>query len=296
MYSIGQGLKNIGRNVRLSLASVATVSACIFLFCLFFSVLSNLNLMVQNIETKVGVTVFFDENLTDEEIQSIGAKIGERSEIKSMEFTSADDAWNQFKNEYFKGREELAEGFAEDNPLAGSANYTIFLNKAGQQEALITYLENLEGVRQVNYSSKAGSTLSGISRGISIVSLVIILLLFIVSIFIVSNTVSVSAEFRKTETSIMRLIGATNSMIRAPFVIEGVVLGLIGAVIPLIIIYFLYNYAAGYLATHITVISDVLELIPIREIFPYMTAGALIIGVGMGFIASEITLRKYLKV
>ena len=296
MYNLKQGFKNIGRNLRLSLASVATVSACIFLFCLFFSVMANLNLMVKNIETKVGVTVFFNEELNDSEIRAIGDEIAKRSEVQSMKYTSAEEAWEEFKSEYFKGREELAEGFAEDNPLKGSANYTIFLKKAGAQDAFVSYLEGLEGVRQVNYSSKTGSVLAGISRGITIVSAAIILLLFIVSVFIVGNTISVSAEFRKNETAIMRLIGATNSMIRAPFVIEGVVLGLLGAVLPLAAIYYLYRYATEYLNTHFTVISDVLELIPIGNIFPYMALGALAIGVGMGFIASEISLRKYLKV
>lgn len=296
MYNIKQGIKNICRNIRLSLASVATISACVFLFCLFFSVIVNMNQMVRNIETKVGITVFFDENLSADEIKTIGSEIEKRSEVKSMEFTSAEDAWQSFKSEYFDGHEELAEGFAADNPLKGSANYTVFLNSVDNQEAFVKYLENVDGVRQVNYSSKAGSMLSGISRALLFVSVVIIGILLVVSMFLVSNTISVSAEFRKNETSIMRLIGATNSMIKAPFVIEGVILGIVGAIIPLIIIYLLYNYAVSYLSQHFTMIGDVMEFLPLGSIFPYMSIAALLIGVGMGFIASEITMGKYLKV
>jgi len=295
-YNIGQACKNISRNIRLSLASVATIAACIFLFCLFFSVIANLTSMIKNIETKVGITVFFDEGLSQNEINAIGDEIAARPEVKNVEFTSGDEAWKQFKAEYFEGREELAEGFADDNPLAGSANYTIFLKDIGQQENFVRYLESIEGIRQVNYSSQAGSSLGNVNKLLGIIAVFIVGILLAVSIFLISNTIAISAEFRKTETAIMRLIGATNHMIRAPFVIEGVILGIIGAGLPLIIVYLLYNYAVKYLSDRFTMLSDVFAFIPISELFPYMAMTAMILGIGMGFFASLIAIRKHMKV
>ncbi|MBQ0145897.1 MAG: permease-like cell division protein FtsX [Lachnospiraceae bacterium] len=296
MYSIGQAFKNICKNIRLSLASVATISACIFLFCLFFSVIVNLRNIVTNIETKVGITVFFDEDLSDSEVKTIGEEIKSRPEVKDIEFTSADDAWESFKKDYFEGREELAEGFAQDNPLKGSSSYSIWLNDVTKQDEFVQWLQGLNGVRQVNYSNQAGSMLTGLNNALLIVSLVLIGVLLAVAIFLIRNTVVISAEFRKSETAIMKLVGATNSMIRAPFIIEGVVLGFVGAAIPLAAIYFLYNYAVTYMQKNFTMLSDIFSFLPISEIFPVMAVTALLLGVGIGFFTSLFALNKHLRV
>lgn len=296
MYSIGQAFKNICKNLRLSLASVATISACIFLFCLFFSVIVNLRSIVTNIENKVGITIFFEEDLGDNEVRALGEEIKSRPEVKNIEYTSADEAWESFKADYFEGHEELAEGFAEDNPLKGSSSYTIWLNDAAKQDDFVVWLQGLQGVRQVNYSSQAGSMLTGFNNAMLIVSLVLIGVLLAVAVFLIRNTVVISAEFRKSETAIMRLVGATNGMIRAPFIIEGVVLGLVGAAIPLAAIYFLYNYAVGFMQENFTMLSDVFSFIPITEIFPSMAVVALLLGVGIGFFTSLFAMNKHLKV
>ena len=296
MYSIGQAFKNICKNLRLSLASVATISACIFLFCLFFSVIVNLRSIVTNIENKVGITVFFEEDLGDNGVRVLGEEIKSRPEVKNIEYTSADEAWESFKADYFEGHEELAEGFAEDNPLKGSSSYTIWLNDAAKQDDFVVWLQGLKGVRQVNYSSQAGSMLTGFNNAMLIVSLVLIGVLLAVAVFLIRNTVVISAEFRKSETAIMRLVGATNGMIRAPFIIEGVVLGLVGAAIPLAAIYFLYNYAVGFMQENFTMLSDVFSFIPITEIFPSMAVVALLLGVGIGFFTSLFAMNKHLRV
>lgn len=169
------------------------------------------------------------ENLTEQDIQGLGEIIHQRPEIREMYYISAEDAWNSFKEEYFAGHEELAEGFAEDNPLAGSASYEIFLNDISQQDELVAYLQGLDGVRQVNYSNSAVAGFSGFNRVIGVLSSLIIGVLLAVSLFLINNTISVAAAFRRQECQIMRLIGATNFMIRAPFIVEGVMIGLIGA-------------------------------------------------------------------
>ena len=296
MYSIGQAFKNICKNIRLSLASVATISACIFLFCLFFAVIVNLRSIVNNIESKVGITVFFNEDLNENEIKSIGDEIRKRPEVKDMQFTSADEAWEDFKADYFEGREELAEGFAEDNPLKGSSSYSIWINDISKQKQFVEWLEGLDGVRQVNYSSQAGSVLTGFNNALLVVSLVLICVLLAVAAFLIRNTIIISAEFRKSETAIMRLVGATNSMIRAPFIIEGVILGLIGTAIPLAIAYFMYDYAIESLQRNFSILSDVFNFIPISQLFPPMAIVALLLGVGIGFFTSLFALNRHLRV
>ncbi len=295
-YCLKQGIINICRNVWFSLASVATISACIFLFCMFFSIITNVRNMVRNVETTVGITIFFDENLTESEIHAIGDEIGKRSEVREMQFTSESEAWETFSKDYFAGVEDLAEGFMEDNPLAGAASYQIFLNDISKQQEFVAYLQGVNGVRRVNYSNSAADGLTSFNAIVGILSVVIIGVLLAVSVFLISNTINVAAAFRKNENQIMRYIGATNYMIRAPFVVEGIVIGLLGAVIPLACMFYLYRQVIGYVADRFQILSGIFQILPLEQIFPYMAGTAVLLGLGIGFFASFFTIRKHLKV
>lgn len=295
-YCLKQGVINICRNILFSLASIATVSACIFLFCLFFSIMVNVQYVVKNTESTVGITVFFNEGLDKNKITEIGNEIKQRKEVKEVKFTSAEDAWSEAKKEYFGDMQDLAEGFEEDNPLANSSSYSIFLNDLTQQDELVSWLNGIEGVRKVNYSKTAAEGMNSLNKVIGILSMLIIGILLAVAIFLISNTISVAAAFRKNENQIMKLIGATNYMIRAPFVVEGVIIGLVGASLPLIAIYFLYRSAVGYVVTKFSILSGLFQFLPVDAIFPYMAATAMSLGLGIGFFVSLFTIRKNLKV
>lgn len=286
------------RNVWFSLASTAIVSACIFLFCVFFSIITNVEYMVTLAETTMGITVFFDEDLSEAEIQNLGDQIAadQAGLIKDMNYISAEEAWNSFQTEYFGEEADLAEGFAEDNPLAGSASYEIFLNNISDQDRMVSYLEGLDGVRKVNYSSTAAAGLTSFNRILAMLFGAIIIMLLAVAVFLISNTISVAAEFRKNENKIMRLIGATNFMIRAPFVVEGMMIGLVGAVIPLAAMYFLYLNTVEYVTERFRLLSGLIQFLPIEQIYPRMAGISLVLGVGLGFIVSFVTIRKHLQV
>lgn len=296
IYCLKQGLINIRRNLLHSLASTATISACIFLFCLFFAIIGNVRHFAMEAETTVGITVFFDESLSEDEILVIGDQIQARSEVAEMNYISAQEAWESFKTEYFGDMEELAEGFAEYNPLAGSASFEIFLKDISLQDQMVEYLNSIEGVRKVNYSNAAAAGLNSLNRIIGAVSAVIIGVLLAVAVFLISNTISVAAAFRKQENEIMKLIGATNYMIRAPFVVEGLLIGLVGAAIPLAAVFFLYRETADYVTAHYVIMTGIFTPVPIQEMMPVMTAVALALGGGIGFFGSFFTIRKHLRV
>ena len=286
------------RNVWFSLASTAIVSACIFLFCVFFSIITNIEYMVTMAETTMGITVFFDEDLSEAEIQALGEQIqsDKAGLIKSMNFISASEAWNSFQTDYFGEEADLAEGFAEDNPLAGSASYEIFLKNISSQDDMVKYLETLNGVRKVNYSSTAAAGLTSFNRILAMLFGAIIIMLLAVAVFLISNTISVAAEFRKNENKIMRLIGATNFMIRAPFVVEGMMIGLVGAAIPLAAMYFLYLNTVEYVTEKFRLLSGLIRFLPVGQVYPEMAAISLALGGGLGFIVSFMTIRKHLRV
>ena len=247
IYCTKEGMRNIIRNIWFSLASVAIISACIFLFCMFFGLIANVQYMVRNAESTVGITVFFNEDMSEDDIQKIGDEIRARDEVKEVKYVSAEEAWENFKKEYFKGVEDLAEGFADDNPLAGSASYEIYLKDIDMQDDMVAWLGTVQGIRKINYSSDTASGLSSFNKMLGLLSGVIIAILLAVAIFLISNTITTAAAFRREENRIMRLIGATNFMIRAPFVVQGVMIGLVGALIPLAITYFLYRQAVVYM-------------------------------------------------
>ena len=133
-YTIKQGIVNIWKNKLFSLVSIATMTACIFLFGLFYMIVVNFQSMVKNAESGVAVTVLFDEGISDQRIEEIGELISERPEVSHYDFISADEAWESFKEVYFEGNEAAAASFAGDNPLANSASYAIYMNDISMEE------------------------------------------------------------------------------------------------------------------------------------------------------------------
>ena len=304
-YTIKQGFANIFRNKWYSLASIATISACLFLFGLFYCIVSNFQNILKTAEEGVSVTVFFHSDMdnceshvdgqipSEQRLEEIGQEIAKRAEVSEVQFQSADDAWATFGPDYFG--EDYAEGFPE-NPLAGEDTYEIFLSDVSMQDALVTWLQSLPDVRKVNYSEMTANTLSGLNLLIAYVSMGIIVILLAVSIFLISNTVAIGISVRSAEINIMKYIGATDFFVRAPFVLEGMLIGLIGAAVPLGLIYSLYNYALNYVINRFMVLSGFLNFLSVDEIFHFLIPVSLGVGVGIGFLGSVATVRKHLHV
>lgn len=235
-----------------SAASIATMTACIFLFGLFFSLLINFRYIVKNAEEGVAVTVLFDDGVDQATINSIGEQIKAYKGVTKVEYVSAEEAWDEWSKQYFGDTElasEMAEGFKNDNPLANSSSYSVYVDKIEHQDALVKYIEGLDGVREVNQLKGATQTLSSFNTLLTYISVAIILILLCVAVFLISNTVAIGISIRKEEIGIMKLIGATNFFVRAPFLIEGMIIGLIGAIIPLVLLFVMYKKVIEYVLT-----------------------------------------------
>ena len=170
------------------------------------------------------------------------------------------------------------------------------MNDISMQPTLVSYLEGLEGVREVNRSEVTASALTGVNALIAYVSIGIIAILLAVSVFLISNTVTIGISVRKEEISIMKYIGATDYFVRAPFVIEGMLIGAIGALIPLGIIYLLYNNVIEYIEQRFSILTTILAFLPVDAIFKTLLPLSLLIGIGIGFLGSITTVRKHLRV
>ena len=295
-YCIKQGLKNIWRNKMFSLASIATMAACIFLFGIFFCVVENFQHMVREMEKSVAVTVFFDEGLSQEQIDAIGEQIRARTEVSDAVFVTADEAWDEYKEIYFEEAPELAEGFEDDNPLANEAHYEIYLKNVESQDDLVTWLESVEGIRRINESAQVADILTNFNLLVGYISIAVILLLLCVSVFLISNTVTIGIAVRREEIAIMKLIGATNGFVKAPFVVEGIIIGLIGAAVPLGLLYFLYTKLVNFMGDRFNVLTGLLQFLPVGEMFRILLPVGMALGVGIGFFGSFFTIRKHLKV
>lgn len=278
-----------------SLASIITMAACIFLVGVFYSLVTNVDNIAHKVEQEVPITVFFDEGTTDEQMQEVGNLIQARQEVERVEFESGDQAWQNFKDKYFQGS-DAADGFKDDNPLVNSSNYQVYLNQIEKQTELVNYIQGLDHVREVNQSEQAANTLGSFNKLVSYASIIIIAILLLISVFLISNTVSVGISVRKEEIGIMKYIGATDAFVRAPFVLEGMVLGVIGAAIPLVALYFLYNTAVEFILTKFNVLTGVVDFIPVWQIYQVLLPIGLLLGIGIGFIGSIWTTRKHLRV
>ena len=296
LYSFKQGLLNIIRNKMFSLASVATMAACIFMFGIFYILISNFTAIIKDAEENVGVTVFFDQGVGEDKIEEIRVQIKKRAEVSKIEYVSAKEAWDTFQVEYFKGYETAAESFGDENPLANSANLEVYLNDISMQSSLVSYIERIDGVRKVNQSKDIADTLTDLNKLLSYNTGGIILILLCVAIFLISNTVTIGISVRKEEIGIMKLIGATDYFVRAPFVVEGVVIGLVGALLPLLLLFIMYDRICVYIAERFNLIGDMIKFLPAGTVFKTLVPVALLLGVGIGFLGSRFTIRKHLKV
>ncbi len=295
-YCFMQGLKNIRRNLLFSLASIGTIVACLFLFGIFYAVVINFESMMKQMEEAVAVTVFFNPDISQEKIDEIGEAIRVREEVNTMDFVSAEEAWKKFSLDLYEDQEKIDAAFGSDNPLKDYASYNITIANVEQQPEFVRFLESLDGVRMVKSSAATAESFASINSLVGYASIAVIIILLLVSVFLISNTITIGITIRKEEISIMKLIGATDFFVRVPFIVEGVTIGLAGSVVPCVFLYFMYEMVADFLTSTFVNLGRWMNFLPRNEVFQTLIPACLLIGIGIGFIGSIVTTRKHLKV
>jgi len=295
-YGLKEGIVNLFKNRLMTFASVGTISACLLVVSIFYIVSSNVDYMVEAVQNNIGIAVFFDEGVSEEKILEIKATVDARAEVYNSTYISAAEAWTSFKSDYFTGREELLSGFEDENPLANSASLQIFLADISKQGELVNYINSLEGIRHIREDRQITDIIKTVSDMIQYVSIVLILVLLLISIFLISNTVRIGIEVRKKEINIMKYIGATDSFIRGPFIVEGALIGILGAVIPLSLVYYFYDDVINQVLLKFTILKDYLVFIPVLEMFKLLVPISIGVGMLIGIFGSLITVTKHLKV
>lgn len=296
-YSIKQGAKNLRRNLLFSLASIGTIVACLFLFGIFYSLVLNMESEIKNIEESLTISVFFDEGISEQQIMKVGDQLKDMKNVDTMKYISPDVAWNTYVKDVYQGDKTYVESvFGDDNPLVNSASYEVTLKNIEGQKNTVEQIEGIAGVRKVNSSDETAGGLTSLERLVSYVSLAVVLILLFVSLFLISNTITIGISVRKEEIAIMKLIGAKDIFVRAPYLVEGILIGLIGSIIPLGILYFLYNAMTEYLTKRFDIVANLMDFVSVGQVYKGMAPISILLGVGVGFFGSLITTHRHLRV
>ena len=290
-YVLRQGFANIRRNILFSLASLGTIISCLFLFGIIYAVVVNFQSGMQELEKTVTISVFFDEDASDETIQLIGEQIRTVDYVETMDFISADEAWDKFADQNYDDPQVAKNAFGGDNPLKNAASYEITLKDVSRQPEFVAFAQGLSGVRKVKSSDVTADSITTLSSLVGYASIGIVVILMLVSIFLISNTITIGITVRKEE-----LIGATNVFVRAPFIIEGVIIGAVGSAIPLVLLYYMYDKILTYVAGRFKVVTTLFAFVSQQDLFRTMVPVGLVLGIGVGLVGSILTTRKHLRV
>ena len=291
-YLIKEGFKSTFKQKKMTSASIIIMCATMFIFGLFFVIGENVNSVITQLESQQGIQIFIDEDATNEEIESLGNQIRNINGVNRVTFVSKEDALNSMKTTL--GDESLFEGWDEENPFP--ASYFVTLTDLSLNEQVQSEVLALDNVDEIASENTTINRLRGLANGIQITTIVILALLIIISIFIIAYTIKLTVHARRREISIMKYVGTTNSFIRGPFIVEGVIIGVISAIITLVILGLAYNGVMGSIGESVLIQEMGFGLLSFSEMFYLVLTVYLVLGVGIGVLGSVISMRKYLKV
>ena len=293
-YLIGEGLSNVFKNKKSTGASLMIMCATMIIFGIFLILGENINHFVEQVESAQGIQVFVKNEATQEQIDELGSKLKGINGVNTVEFVSKEDALKQMK-ERFGDKQSLLDGYEGDNNIF-TASYVVTLVDLKQSKSVQDQINTFDMVKKITSKDETVSTLINLANGIKIVTGVILVLLVVISIFIIANTIKLTVHARRKEISIMKYVGATNSFIRWPFVVEGIIIGLLSGAISLAIIAGLYIFI-GQNVNFVGFLSNLgLSLLDFSDMFNLILVIYLVLGVGIGVLGSSLSMRKYLKV
>ena len=296
---IGEGFKSVFRNGLMSVASIGTITACLIILGIVYCLVANVQSFAGGLDSKIGMVAFLKNGITQEEVELLTSQLDQREDIASYHYVSADEAWETFKKEMLGGdeiNEALMEELNEDNPLANSANIEIYPANAESQDNIVAFLNASPMVRTVRYSANASKTLASIGRLVTYIGVALIAFLIFIAVLLISNTIRLSVYTRRTEINIMKYIGATDSFVRLPFVVEGMLIGILGAILPSALIYFGYNSLIKLLMTHFSAISSLISIVSVYDIMKGLLPIFLVLSIVVGVFGSTISIRRHLRV
>ena len=294
VYMIGEGFRNLFKNKKSTMISLITMICAMFLFGAFFSIGENVNHVLKQIEKNQGIEIFLKKGVTEKEIAQLKEKILELDGINTIEFKSEQDAMDILKEQFGDNKDLLKDYEGENNPL--SASFVVKLTDLQLSEEIETKIEKFDNVKNITSRNDTINTLIKITNGIKLTIGVIFIILLVIAVTIISNTIRLTVYARRKEISIMKYIGATNNFIRWPFVIEGIIIGILAAIITLVVVGNVYGFVVQKLEESAVLQIMNIELYQFTDLLQNIVIVYIVLGVGIGIIGSSISMKKYLEV
>lgn len=300
-YLISEGFRNVLKNKKSSMTSLITMICAMFLFGAFFAMGENIDEILRQVQEEQGMQVFISDEATDEDIKTLKDEISALNGINTIVFKSKQEALDSMKESY-KDNPDVFAGYEGDNNIF-PASYIVTLTDLSLSEEVQNKIAEMDFVKrdengkaQITSSNVTIDTLMRIARGINVAILVIFVLLLLIAVTIITNTIKLTVHARRKEISIMKYVGATNSFIRWPFMVEGMIIGIVSASITIAILALIYNYLTGQLASSEAFSRLGVSLLQFTDMAQTITIVFLALGMGIGIVGSRISMKKYLEV
>ncbi len=290
-YLIKEGFRNIWSNRMMSIASIAVLMSCLVMIGSASMLFVNIESLLGKIEEENVVMAFVEDGTSDADLEVMKEELENISNVKDVDFQSKEDAWEEQLNTMEEAQAEFFQGLSKDIPLPDAYKVTI--------DDLSIFDETVEKVKAVNHvetvreNKELAEKLVTIRQGVTVISIVIVAVLFAISMFIISNTIRLTVYSRRLEISIMKSVGATNGFVRLPFVVEGMILGILSGVISLFLVFGIYQLVGVQFKDLFDSIQ--LKLVDFWDYAVYMLLAFIGIGILSGVGGSMITMRKYLN-
>jgi len=297
-YFLSESIKSLIRNRLMSLASIITVASCTLIFAISYFIVTNVNQVLTGVERSMNIVVFLEIGVSEEEIEEIREKLLALPYVMGVSFTSSEEAFENVIEDWGMDYELLIGMTGDILPNS----FSVEINALENQIIVASEIVDIKNVDRVIHDEEAMDLFLDIRNYVTIFSLIIIGFLASISTVIIINTIKITVSARKNEINIMKYVGATDWFIRWPFLMEGILIGVLGAGLTLLVSYFMYTYLINSLMNvdnlFLNFIINVIFFEPIStmDVFIVLTPVLIIMGVIIGFIGSITSVRKYLRV
>ena len=288
-YLFREGFRGVFLHGFMSFAAVCVTVACLIIMGTFSLVLYNLHVMITDLEKENQVLVYIDENYSEAQAKSVGSQINLISNVHEAKFVSRSEALDNFVEE-----QSDTTTFGGLDPSILRDRYEVTMEDATLTQQTVDEISKIEGVAGVTAHYEIVNGFQTLQKVLNIASYAIIIVLFVLSLFIISNTVKLAMYSRSEEIGIMKMVGATDSFIRFPFVVEGFILGMLGAVIAFFLEWGLYNFLDKKIAVVDTL--QLIQVVPFNEVVELVALAYALTGFAVGVVGSLLSIRKFLKV
>ena len=292
-YTVMEAFRGLFKNRLMSIASIITLASCLFMVSVSFCLAANLDYLLIQMESMMSITVYLKDSMSVEEIDDLISRVNSISYVTNLEFVSSEDALERFKAD-LGDSDHILDGLDKDNPLP--ASLVLDIDNINHWDYVEKSLNGLKesGIETIQHGRQAANALMTINNMLRVISSLVIAGLGVISIVIIFNTIRIAVSNRKTEINIMKYVGATDAFIRGPFIVEGMIIGIVGALLPLAVVYPLYDPIKGFLLESLPVMDFLFR--PQVYIFSLLTPLLFIVGVMIGVIGSAISIRRHLNV